>query len=365
MSLTLAAVACAALLSSACTSGGTTAGTHASTSPRVHGRLLISSSSGNDVAVVNLPTVRAIPMQRPVGTTYLAALQWGPDGTPWEFTPLSNVGSPALFSLSTTRPAQRLAPPIRGDFFQIAGGRLMAAACGGFVTVAGLRELSSPSTWQRLPTGASRSCGAALSPDGRRVAYPTLTGTGDRIVELPADGAGAPRELVSLGDLDALAAAGIRRPVVGSNIVWGRGGIAFLAKPRSVLNGQANQAPHALVVIPPAGAPLVVALGKVDSGEVLWQPRGDLVAFTDDVGFGNFGRTGSTAYTELRVFDPRSQTMRQIGTASGYASGLFAWASDGSAIAWGQTNDFIRFLTPSGGSLGALPIEGVPFDWAT
>jgi hypothetical protein len=234
-----------------------------------------------------------------------------------------------LYLFGGTRPTQRVGPPLAGVIgFQVTAGYAAAWSCPGVF----LLNLSEPTRWARV---ANEGCGAALSPDGRRLAFATDSSLW--VTDVPD---GTPREVLRFADLNELHRAHIPRRSL-ERVSWGDGGVA-------VAVGDASSA--AVVIWNDDRAPVVDVVGAARFGEMRWQPGGSLLAFTD-----------FTPNGELFALDARTGEERLLAEL-GDVEGL-TWSPDGRVVAAPLSQDVTVLADPAAGRVGTLATPGVPVGW--
>jgi WD40 repeat protein len=314
----------------ACTSTPPRPGDTGGPSYRPTGRMVsFVGQFGGHLAVTDLATGKSIDTTMPPVFGSWEGVWPGPGGRFYAM-PLvfdATAGS-QLYLQGGKRPPQRIGPPVNGVIgFQAAAGYAVAWSCPGVFVM----DLSDPTRWERVSSG----CGAAVSPDGRRLAFATESSLW--VTDLPD---GTPREVLRFADLPEL-----RRthtpPSSLEQVAWGAGGVA-------VAVGDTSQG--AVVIWDEDRPPVVDVLGRARFGEMQWQPGGDLLAFVDYAPDG-----------ELFELDPRTGEERQLA-AVGDVRGL-VWSPDGRVVSAALSQNIVTLVDPAAGPVGTLTTPGIPVAW--
>lgn len=225
------------------------------------------------------------------------------------------------------------------------GGLVLAWTCGRRASPVLVLELAEPAPrWREV----ARGCPAALSPDGRSVAY---SPDGRTLWRVGSDGQGRPRELLDLSRWRReLRSAGMRDAGLWSpfaDMAWGDPGIAVTL---------ADHGRHAVLVLLDDGGVRLVPLGRAQpTSGLAWQPDGALLAWSE-LGPGEAG--GS-----LPAYDPGSGAPRQL--AAGTMDGV-VWSPDGGlvvALRATEGGSQWAFVDVDGDLVRTAPIAVPPRDW--
>lgn len=330
---TAALVALIALPAS-CTSGDRTPGT--SPAPTYH-------PTGQLVALVGRFNGHFVVMDLRTGKTFDPSMPqiFGFWGRAWPGPGGRLYAMPLVFSADTRsrmylfggkEPPRHVGPPIRGGIgFQVAGRYAVVWTCPGVF----LLDLSRPTRWDRVSGG----CGAALSPDGRRLAFETASGLW--VTDVPR---GKPREVLRFADLDELRRAHIARRSL-EEVTWGVGGVAAAV---------GDSSDGAVVVWNEDRPPVVDVVGRARIGDMEWQPGGSLLAFIDHAPEG-----------ELFSLDARTGEERQLaelGSELGDVGGV-TWSPDGRVVGAALSSNSMALVDPGVGRVGTVVTPGVPVAW--
>jgi hypothetical protein len=202
-------------------------------------------------------------------------------------------------------------------------GAVVATCAGVFV-----RRFTTTGGWAR----AGRGCWAALSDDGRSMAY---SPDGRHLVlrSFDAPNAGATTTV----DLERalrplLQGAASNLELVGTP-AWGEAGLAFVCRAAGQI---------AIFVRDPSGT-IVKVLQEADANpfrepRLAWQPNGTSLAISDDVG---------PAGAILRIYDASDGSLRAVGSDVIGFAGLL-WSPDGDALAILTSASALIVLTADG-----------------
>jgi hypothetical protein len=353
-------VALAAGLAS-CTGGGAGRRPHRLPIPAdLSGRILVLDEAGAapSYSVLDARTGETQELRTPAlqpfefyGGAYL-----GPKGTAYLMKP--SYPRSQLFQVAPGNRPRAIGPATAGYLADRAGDVFLATSCDGAPGPISVMRLGSAPAW----TTVAQGCTAALSPDGRQVAFTPAYRRSTSIWVVPADGSAAPRQLVDLAAersvSRALVATGLPRFTV-SSIRWGKPGIAVLVE-----KGHSEQVNirSALIFRSIEGELRTIPIGESPLGFLSWQPGGSLLGFSDCLQCTGFG-TARSPQAELRLFDAATGSLRQISTAP--QDGLFstAWSPDGRFIATRRVTGQVAFLDPQGRMVHSVPKDLLPQDW--
>jgi hypothetical protein len=194
--------------------------------------------------------------------------------------------------------------------------------------------------WRRV----APSCVAALSPDGRSVAY---SPDGRRILEVPVSG-GKPSQAFDLAQ-----ALGTRHPSARiREIAWGPQGLGMMAAAGDFSSVVVHtDAGDHMVEIP--GAPAFL-------GNLRWQPNGSLLAFVSVS-----QNVVTTQGSVLRAIDAATGKVRVLAADARGLAGT-TWSPDGTLLATLGSRGAWLFVTPQGHRVRQVDVSNeVPFDWAS
>jgi WD40 repeat protein len=330
----MAALLMLASLLAACTSGGPSHETSPSPTYHPKGQLIaLVGRFGGHFVVLDLRTGKTLDPSLPQILGFWGRAWPAPDGRLYAMPLVLDANTRSqMYLFGGNGPPRRVGPPIRGGIgFQVAGGYAVAWTCPGVF----LLNLSRPARWERVSDG----CGAALSPDGRHVAFETASGLW--VTDVPR---GKPREVLRFADLDELGRAHIARRSL-EQVAWGAGGVAAAVGDSS--NG-------AVVVWNDDRRPVVDIVGRARIGDMEWQPGGSLLAFIDHAPEG-----------EVFSLDARTGEERQLaelGSEIGDLGGL-TWSPDGRVVGAALSPNLMALVDPGVGRVGTLVTPGVPVAW--
>jgi WD40 repeat protein len=301
-----------------------------------------------------LPGLRAADLTEPRDEweiqTYLGA-RWTADGTAVAFAGTEQDDS---FRAADSRLYEfdvGTAPrPLGQTLFAVSGFSLtdelaLATTCPrppGRVLVL---QLGGAARWREV----ARSCVAALSPGGDRVAF--LKGRWE-VWERRLDG-GKARRVVDLARVPGLRSGEASR-VGASSLTWGEAGVAVqIGDP----GGFDPSSRSKLVVVRSDGE--VVAVPIADQSILLpasgWRPGGELLAFIT---------RPSSGGALVRLFDPSSGDVRVVAADSQLFSNV-VWSPDGRALVASTSNNVLVFFDTEGNWIRRAAGGGVAvFDWA-
>jgi WD40 repeat protein len=265
------------------------------------------------------------------------------------------AGRGHLYHLPAGGVARRIGPPLHNAYLlDVRGGTAVASACGspkdsGIFAL----DLHGGDRWRRVVPG---NCSAALSPDHELVAY---TRNGNREVwRSRIDGKGGGRLVVDVGEVRSLPSLGIHDARV-SALAWGHGGVAVV-----VTKGhRGERGPYALVVVRPHHPPATIGLGAAWINSLAWQPGGDLLAFADFTLSGTRFFGSHPEGGDLRIYDARSGTLRQLAASPGDIGGV-TWSPDGRTVAVEWNNANLMFVDVRSGAIQTRNVQALPLAWA-
>src|SRR6266542_1202311 len=209
----LGALVALVALAGACTSGGERQ--RATRGPTYHptGRLVaLVGRFGGHIVLQDVATGNTIDMTLPAVFGSWGAAWRGPRGRLYAMPLVFDATARSqLYLVGGKQAPRRVGPSLAGVIgFQVTAGYAVAWACPGVF----LMDLSDPSGWKRVSPG----CGAAMSPDGRRLAFATESALW--VMDVPD---GTPREVLRFADLDELGRAHIQHRSL-EQVSWGRAG---------------------------------------------------------------------------------------------------------------------------------------------
>ena len=326
----LGALVALVALAGACTSGGERQ--RATRGPTYHptGRLVaLVGRFGGHIVLQDVATGNTIDMTLPAVFGSWGAAWRGPRGRLYAMPLVFDATARSqLYLVGGKQAPRRVGPSLAGVIgFQVTAGYAVAWACPGVF----LMDLSDPSGWKRVSPG----CGAAMSPDGRRLAFATESALW--VMDVPD---GTPREVLRFADLDELGRAHIQHRSL-EQVSWGKGGVA-------VAVGDTSRG--AVAIWNDDRPPVVDVLGPVRFGEMRWQPGGDLLAFVDYAPGG-----------ELFALDSRTGEERLLAEVGDY-EGL-AWSPDGRVVGAALSLNMVALVDPAAGRVGTLVTPGIPVAW--
>jgi WD40 repeat protein len=325
-----AALAALMAMAAACTSTPEPQRTGGRPAYHPSGRIVVTVGSfGGHIQLVDAATGKVIDTKLPPVFGFWDEAEQGPHGQFYAMPLVFNARSRSqLYLVGGNRPPKPVGPPAKGVIgFELRGGYAVAWRCPGVF----LLKLSSPIRWERVSGG----CGAALSPDGRRLAYATRSSMW--IEDLPD---GTPREVLRFADLRDLRRTNTPRRSL-ENLEWGEGGLA-------VAVGDSSQS--AIVVWNEGRPPVIDVLGRARVEAMRWQPGGDYLAFT------SFSPHGT-----LFGLDPRTGQERELAEL-GDVRGM-VWSPDGRVVAAPLSTNIVALVDPDGRRVGTLTTPGIPLAW--
>jgi hypothetical protein len=367
-------VAVLAILIGACTSDPPPPAQGPPGGESLQGDLLLGLGGGvgSRFEIVSLPGQEGKPVEVP-GVSNVQDAILGPDGEAY-FLGIDENGPARLYRAPSTGAPDIEAEPIgpglhlANRLLGVVGDLLIADTCQlSAPNLFGERDrrrgkvraldLSAPDEWVEIAPGG---CGAAMSPDGRWVAYAVTSGTGrrqvvDSVFRAPIDGSSAPEPMLDLEQIrKELKVLEIPEPVL-FDMAWGNPGLAV------EFGDEFGQFDHvAIVFVDGSGAATTVPLGNTFAAEMTWQPGGDLLAFTDCVNCFFFGRTQSQG--EIRLFDSGTGRLRQVAVAPEFFNGL-SWSPDGRYLVSRWRSGELLVVDTDGNEVGRIPIEAIPYAW--
>jgi hypothetical protein len=266
----------------------------------------------------------------------------GPDGSAYVLLQVAfgPLGASQLFRLGASR-SVGLGGTVNipyGGTLDVRGDHAIAWGCAGKHRSIFAFDLPDGAEW----TPVAQGCSAALSPDGKAVAY--VNGGSLFRKTLPD---GQPERLLDLRSVAALREAGITRfPDGQGSIAWGPGGIGVTV---------GNKLTWAVVAYRSGHQPTVVPLGRAAPDAMAWQPTGGLLAFNDFV--------TTTQTGELRVLDPATGAITLVAVTQNY--GQFQWSPDGRILAVARSGQLVSFVDLRGIALRTMSLGGVPVGWTS
>jgi hypothetical protein len=315
---------------------------HLSPPPQPKGWILSSGHvPGQGLLATRLPGGRPKQMNLSIDTVVFDARWIDPGLTAFAFVqPGTDQNEVVLDRIGLGgRPA-----PVGGVFHHVsatsaADGAFLVATCHGHgageTNVLGAGD----TTWRRVADG----CRAALSPDGRSVAF---SDDGHTVQTVPVDG-GTPTRLLDVDQVDGVRQAGLRDPFV-EDMAWGSAGLGMVLH-RGKRFAVLVHTDHGDRVGAIAGTPGFV-------GALRWQPSGPLLAI---ITF--FQGQGSI----LRSIDARTGRVRVLATDPRGLGGT-VWSPDGSLLATLGSRGAWVFVDGNGNRATEVPVDNeFPFDWAT
>lgn len=317
-------------MAGACTSGGERHRTTRGPSYHPTGRLVaLVGRFGGHIVLQDVATGKTIDLTLPAVFGSWGSAWPGPRGRLYAMPLVFDATARSqLYLVGGGRPPRRVGPPLAGVIgYQVTAGYVIAWTCPGVF----LMDLSDPSGWQRVSAG----CGAAMSPDGRLLAFATDSSLW--VTDVPD---GTPREVLRFADLDELGRAHIPHRSL-EEVSWGKGGVA-------VAVGDSSRV--AVAIWNDDRPPVVDVLGPVRFGEMQWQPGGDLLAFVD------YAPNG-----ELFALDSRTGEERLLAETGDY-EGL-AWSPDGRVVGAPLSLNMVALVEPGAGRVGTLVTPGIPVAW--
>lgn len=275
---------------------------------------------------------------------FVQGVVWASEDTAYAMVEAEGFPGSQLFELSLDRKAKPIGPPLRGGgLVGLSGGLVIAETYRAIWTM----DVGDPRAWRLLARGFA----AALSPDGRSVAY--IPEDARSLWRVPVDGSEAPTRILDARDLE-LRDIGLSLPRF-YEVAWGEPGIAI-----TIATGPRYLDPGALLFVPSAGPVAVFALGDALAYDPKWQPNGALLAFTtcaDCLGGFTRGPQG-----DLRLFDARSGELRQVAAAPEFLLGV-AWSPDGDFVVTRPSFGQIIFVDARTGAVEPRAVNAWPKDW--
>jgi hypothetical protein len=230
--------------------------------------------------------------------------------------------------------------------FDVRGGTVMATTCRAQPGRVWVMDLSGRRTWRSV----GRSCQAALSPDGTRVAFIRHE---TQIWERAVDG-GQDTRLFEVADVRGLRELRLGATVI-TRLAWGRSGVAAVVTNERSLGGFGGGR-SAIVVHDGEGSTQLVPVPVQDLflPNRPWQPNGDLLAFI---------ARPSSGGSVMRLYDPASRTTNVVATDAQFL-GNAAWSPDGRALAATTSANAMLFVDPSGNWISRVGTGGIGLlDW--
>jgi hypothetical protein len=294
---------------------------------------------------------------------FVGGAVWGEDGTGYVIGGLQVENGDGfrvrtrsqLFAVSPDGEARPIGPSDLSFAYPVAveGDLQIATSCTGRPGTWAL-DLSTPEAWLSVAEGG---CPAAVSPDGRWIAYPVSSPTGQSVWRVPIDGSTEPEVSLDLAALAELEVVGIPRPKV-FQMAWGEPGLAV-----GVADDFGHPEQAALVIAAPPGTVRVVSLGSAVPGEMAWEPGGQLLAFTDCVDCVGNPRFGQEQFHgEIRTYDARSGRFTQIAVSAEGFSGL-VWSPNGETLASRWRAGELLFVDILGREVAREEAVVLPLDW--
>lgn len=318
---------------------------------RVHlpldGRVIVGIGQQYNELAVYFPATREVerfPGARFGRFEFVHGAVWASEDTAYAMVE-TDVFHVRLYKLSLDRKAEPIGPVLRGGgLLGLSGDVVIVESYRGIWTM----DVGNPRAWRLLAKGFT----AALSPDGRSVAY--VPKGGGSVWRVPVDGSDVPTLLAEVRDLE-LGDVGLSSPRF-SQVAWGKPGIAI-----TVATGPRFLEPGALVFVPSAGPVAVIALGDALAYDPTWQPNGAVLAFSTCVScLGGFSR--GTPQADLRLFDAGTGELRQVAAAPEFLLGV-AWSPDGDFVTTRPRYGQIIFVDARSGTVEPRAFDAWPKDW--
>ena len=275
----------------------------------------------------------------------------------------SRLVESTLLRLRPDAPPEQVGPdlPPESSLLGITPTQAVASSCGDreaeaeAEAEAAILSLDLRSDGEAEWRTVAEGCDAALSPDGLEVAFVRVNEGEPSIWRVPLDGSEEPVRVSEPADLTPFIDSGLRRPTLGS-LRWGEGGIAAIVSER----GEDSRR-FGLLLVGNDGAVRALPLGASTPVDVVWQPRGPLLAFTQCFRCFRFFRRQPPS-GELSVFDASMREVRQIAATRDAFGGL-TWSPDGEQLVTQWTQGELLFTDPAGRELGRISMEALPLDW--
>jgi hypothetical protein len=365
-----AALVAVAVAASACTGDGPPRPAPTPLPASLTGRLLLTTGvNEQELAVYTLPHGPTRSLRLPTLGQYefWNGGVWGRGSRTESAFIMAGAERAQLYRVSPGRAPAKVGPPIRGDgsLVAVTDRYAIATSCslrtsGFFGTIIGRNQgailrldLDHPKAWTVVGAG----CGGQIAPDGRTLFYAGRD-TGDSVVFQATLGSQEPpRPVVDLRALPALRTAGIDRPAILFMAVGGPG--------VAVMVGNGFDSPDRFALIVKAGdrPAKVMLLGAAYPNAAAWQPGGSLLMFMDCVHC--FGFRAQVKDADIRIYDPRTETLTQIvAGAPDFEIGA-VWAPDGSLLAMNRTRAGLTVVDRHGRPIRTIPVQGRPIAWGS
>jgi WD40 repeat protein len=252
-----------------------------------------------------------------------------------------------LFAFEVNHEARPIGDPIFGVVgFAFNGRTVMATTCASKLGHVLVLDVDDPGRWRDV----GRSCVAALSLDGDRVAFVRNQW---EIWVAGTDG-GPPRRVADLTGVEGIR-SGVASNVGASALSWGEEGLAVqIGEP----GGFDASSRSRLVVVRESGEVIEVPLPpqSILLPPSAWQPGGSLLAFIC---------RPSSGGALVRLFDATTRDVRVVA-ADDQFFGDVTWSPDGRVLVSATSINAMLFYDTDGNWIrrAAVGGQGV-FDWAT